>query len=260
MIRQNRAVPLLLVFTLAWLLYVAGCFGGAEDALDSVEQPTPVPTTTPAPVVSEAASEAASNAEPEERFVYTIEDGDLLDTIATKFNVTTQVIVRANPGLKPSELFVGQELVIPGATTIPTELIDPEDREEGETSDHVIVSGDTIGAIANEWIVSPEALLEANPGVDPGSLQIGALLVIPPLGTGLPADAIAARRSSVAVERVPGEILYHTVEPGDNLSALAALYSVTETEIMGRNSLTDANELFVGQELLIPPPSETPDG
>ena len=115
MIRQNRAVPILMVLTLAWVLFLAGCFG-SDESLDAVETgpPAVVATPTPQPVVSESAGNATAFAE--EPFVYTIEEGDLLGTIADKFNVTQDVILRANPSLNPSVLIAGQTLRIPEAT------------------------------------------------------------------------------------------------------------------------------------------------
>ena len=46
MIRQNRAVPILLVLTLAFILYLGGCFGSEEPTTAVEESPTPVPTVT----------------------------------------------------------------------------------------------------------------------------------------------------------------------------------------------------------------------
>lgn len=253
MIRQNRAVPIMLLLTLGFILWVGGCLDSEGDDLTAEPLPTPVPTSTPAPVVSEAADNAPPAEEP---FTYTIEEGDLLDTIAAKFNVDTAVIRLANPSMNPSVLFIGQELKIPGATTEQLAIVNPEDRPEGEPTDYVVKSGDTMGAIANTYVVSSEALMAANPTVDAGSLQIGQLLSVPPLYTGLSPDEIASATGNQKVDRLPNETLTHVVKAGDLLSSLADIYSVDVTEIMFRNSLTDANEIYIGQELLIPPPSD----
>lgn len=259
MIRQNRAVPVLLVLTIAWVLYLGGCFGTQETTTaDEAEPTTVVATPTPEPVVSEDAAAAAAELA-EAPFEHTIEQGDLLSTIAAKYNVSTDVIVLANPGLNPNLLIVGQTLKIPGATTDNTALGDPvADREPGESSNYVVKDGDLLGTIAELYTVSLDALLEANPGVDPQTLQVGALLTIPPFGTGLSPEALAAQATTVPVERELFESQFHTVEPGDLLSTLAALYSVTVDEIMLANSLGNPNEILVGQELVIPPPSITP--
>ena len=129
-------------------------------------------------------------------------------------------------------------------------------RQAGQPIDYVIEAGDSLGAIANIWTVTLDALVAANPGIDPNSLQIGQLIVVPPFGTGYSPEELAAFSTPVPVERPPGEVLYHVVEPGDLLSALAEIYSVTVEEIMAANGIADANQLVVGQELAIPPPSQ----
>jgi len=49
-------------------------------------------------------------------FVYVVQTGDRLSTIALKFHVTQQAILDANPKLTdPDKIFVGQQLVIPAA-------------------------------------------------------------------------------------------------------------------------------------------------
>ena len=60
MIRQNRAVPILMVLTLAWVLYLAGCFGSEEPeiSVEDVVPTTVIPTPTPEPVVTDNAAAA----------------------------------------------------------------------------------------------------------------------------------------------------------------------------------------------------------
>ncbi len=257
MIRQNRAVPILLVLTLAWLLYLAGCFGSDESSIatdEGIETPTTVPTATAVPIVGEAANDAPPA---EDEFVHTIEQGDLLASIAAKYSVSPDVISRANPGLDPNVLIVGQRLRIPGATTDNSALDnpDPADRAPREIVTYFVQEGDSLGAIADEYIVSVQAILELNPAVNPQSLQIGQTLTIPPIGTGLDPEEVAALRPSTRVERVPGETLTHTVQAGDLLEVLADLYQVTVDEIIAANLLDDANQIRIGDELLIPPPN-----
>ena len=159
--------------------------------------------------------------------------------------------------MNPNVLIVGQTLRIPGAKTNNEGLENPAaDREEGESSDYVIEAGDTLGSIANTYQVSTEALADANPEVDPNNLQINQLLVIPPRGTGLPPGALEALSTPVPIPREPGEVQTHAVAAGDNLGAIAAVYSVTIDEILEANGLEDPNQITVGQQLLIPPPSQ----
>jgi LysM repeat protein len=52
---------------------------------------------------------------------------------------------------------------------------------------------------------------------------------------------------------VPAEQRY-VVREGDSLSAIAARFGVSEEAIRQANNLADPNSIFVGQELIIPPP------
>ncbi|MEM7093486.1 MAG: LysM peptidoglycan-binding domain-containing protein [Actinomycetota bacterium] len=256
MIRQNRAVPILMVLTLAWVLYLAGCFGSEEPTVsaETVAPTAVIATPSPPPVVTERAP--AALAQPEEPFVYTIQEGDLLGSIATKFNVTPDVILRANPDLNANVLFAGDTIRIPGATTVNTIDEDREAaRDAGEPIDYVIVEGDSLGAIATTWTVTIASIVESNPGLEPNTLQIGQLIVIPPYGTGYSPEELAAFSTPEPVVREPGQILYHEVAPGDLLSELALVYQVTVDEILAANNLSDPNQLVIGQELAIPPPS-----
>jgi LysM repeat protein len=46
----------------------------------------------------------------------------------------------------------------------------------------------------------------------------------------------------------------YVVQQGDTLSGIAEKFGVTEDAIVRANKLTDRNRVFVGQQLLIPPP------
>lgn len=255
MIRQNRAVPILLVLTFAFILYLGGCFGSEEPLTVADETPTPpvVSTPTAAPVVSPSV-EIGSNEEP---FFHTVEEGDRLGSIASKYSVTPDVILRANPDLNPDVLIVGQTLRIPGATTNSESLIETgPDRPDGVSVDYVVQPGDTLGVIANVWTVDLDALLEANPDVDPNALRVNDLLVIPPWGTGIDPADLQPRTTPVPITRNPGDpALEHTVAAGDFVSSIAELYSVTSSQIVEANLLSNnGNDIQIGDVLLIPPP------
>gem|GEM_PF-775995 len=257
MIRENKAVPILLVLTLAFLLYLGGCFGTAEPETAQEEAPpsSVVAAPTAAPIVS-----PEIDAPSEEAFFHTVEDGDRLGSIATKYNVTADVIIRANPQLDPDTIIVGQQLRIPGAGTNNEVLEDVgPDRADGVVVNHVIEPGDTLGDLSVEWTVTIDALLEANPEVDPSNLQVNQILVIPAWGTGYAADELRPRTTPVPVERAPNQILEHIVEPGDSVAALAQLYQVTPQQIVDANGLENGgNSIQVNDSLLIPPPKAEP--
>jgi LysM repeat protein len=253
-IRQNRAVPILLVLTFAFILYLGGCFDSDSTSIAVEESPTPVPTPTAAPIVNPEIDIAQSQEEP---FYHTVESGDRLGSIASKYNVTVDVIIRSNPQMNPNLIIAGEQLRIPGAGTNNEVLNnDGPDRADGVIVNYVVEPGDTLSAIANRWTVSLEALLKANPEANPASLQVNQLLIIPPWGSGIDASELRPRVTPVASNRQPGDPpLEHEVEAGDFISAIATLYNVKIIQIVEANGLANGgNSIQVGQVLLIPPP------
>lgn len=248
-------MPVLLVLTLAFVLYLGGCFGSEQPETAQEESPTPLPTMTAAPVVSPEIDIAQSGEEP---FYHTVETGDRLASIASKFNVTVDVIIRANPQMDPNLIIAGEQLLIPGAGTNNTVLESAgPDRPDGVTVPYVVEPGDTLGVISRTWTVSLAALLEANPEVDPANLQVNELLTIPPWGSGIDASELRPRVTPVASTRQPGDPpLEHEVVAGDFISSIASLYNVSIQQIVAANGLDNGgNNIQVGQVLLIPPPA-----
>lgn len=264
---ESRGLRVLLLIVTAVVLFTAirGCSNeatvtetradAAEDQFDTVDIPTPIPATV-APVVIDATPIPGSEG-PGELLIYPVEPGDILSDIAIKFNTSVTDIRRANPGLDPNALFIGQELRIPGATIEPTEVVDPEDREPGFPSVYFVDVGDTLGEIASTYTVSTDSILEANPGLDPTAIQVGQELQIPPIGTGLDPSILTPEPTRTVPTREPGEVLSYEVVAGDSLVAIAADFQVTVISIMGANGLENANEIQVGDVLLIPSPTES---
>ena len=51
---------------------------------------------------------------PQDAYVHVVESGESLYTIARRYDVTAQAIMKANGSLAPDKIYVGQKLVIPG--------------------------------------------------------------------------------------------------------------------------------------------------
>ncbi|RME81081.1 MAG: LysM peptidoglycan-binding domain-containing protein, partial [Caldilineae bacterium] len=166
-------------------------------------------------------------------FTYTVKAGDTLYSIARKYDITVEDILRYNNLQDPNNLRVGQELQIPGKPSAGT----PSD--EGYI--HIVQPGETLFGIAQKYGVPLDALAEANQIADPSNIIVGQKLIIPNVarqegGTGGP------------VVRV------YVVKPGDTLTSIAARYGVTPQSIVEANKLENPNRLIVGQTLTIPAP------
>ena len=143
-------------------------------------------------------------------------------------------------------------------TPTPPPSVSPEPTATA-ASEHVIVKGDTLGAIAKKYHVSLKAIQDANPGVVSSKLKVGQKINVPAAA----APSISAGTTgtdSTAVVGSNGETSY-TVKSGDTLWALAKKYSVKESAIRAANNLK-TGALKVGQKLKIPakgPGAPAPD-
>jgi len=115
---------------------------------------------------------------------------------------------------------------------------------------YTIQEGDTLSAISEEYGVSVEILLQANPGLQPQQLQIGQEIEIPsPDATLAPTPTLTPTPT-----QTPKAPVIHVIEPGDGLLAIADRYGVTLDEIMAANPDVDPRRMAVGQEVVIPLP------
>ncbi|HEX2954998.1 MAG TPA: LysM peptidoglycan-binding domain-containing protein [Bacillota bacterium] len=78
-------------------------------------------------------------------------------------------MLQANPGLNPDFIVIGQQICIPGGPPTPvcTGFI------------YTVVAGDTLNIIAGRFNTTVNAILQANPGLDPLRLFVGQQICIP---------------------------------------------------------------------------------
>ena len=159
-------------------------------------------------------------------FVYTIAAGDTLFALASRYNTTVPAILAANPGLDPNRLFIGQQICIP----VPA----PAPACPGFV--HTIVAGDTLFVLASRYNTTVQAILAANPGLDPNRLFIGQQICIPvPMPPACPGFVYA-------------------VVAGDTLNAIAVRFNTTVPAILAANPGLNPDFIAVGQSICIPVP------
>jgi murein DD-endopeptidase MepM/ murein hydrolase activator NlpD len=100
--------------------------------------------------------------------VYIVQPGDTLSFIASRFNVTVNDLLTANPSLDPNVLAQGQEIVIPGLEDV-----------SGVLQTEIISFGDTLRSLSRRTQVSDEQFRKLNRLVSPTELYVGASMIIP---------------------------------------------------------------------------------
>lgn len=129
------------------------------------------------------------------------------------------------------------------------ETTDPTGEETGPraTSTYVVVSGDTLGQIAQRFDVAIEDIAAANSLTSIDSLAVGQQLIIP-------GDDFVAPEPTAAPEGqgTTGE-QEHVVLAGQTLYSIGVRYGFTVAELQAYNNLANPNVLDVGQVIKIPP-------
>lgn len=158
--------------------------------------------------------------------VYTILPGDSYYGLARRFNTTVEALIAANPGVSPQNLQIGQNICIPIPST-------------GESCPggflYIIKAGDTYYSIARRFGTVVEALVAANPGVDPDRLMVGQLICIPALKP----------------NACPGGRFY-TIISGDTLFSIAKRFNTNVDALITANSGINPDNLQPGQVICVP--------
>jgi len=180
--------PILIGASVAIALFLAACGGDSTDP-EETQGPgggaTPIPTaaplvTVPAPTILDTTG--ASDIEPiSQDITYIVVAGNTLSLIAEQFDTTVDALIEANE-LPSTDIFIGQELIIPGGST-PSSGSEPTATPPPASSVQIytVQPGDGGLAIAAQFGITLEALAAANGlSVDQlTNLQIGQELQIP---------------------------------------------------------------------------------
>lgn len=114
---------------------------------------------------------------------YTIQRGDSLSGIATRFNTSVAQLVTLNQLTDAHRIRVGQMLLLPHDTNMITQTLaaaEPVAVEPGAA--YAVRPGDTVSSIARRYRVSEAALLQVNGLTNPDRLAVGQQLRLPAEG------------------------------------------------------------------------------
>lgn len=112
---------------------------------------------------------------------YTIQSGDSLSAIASRFNTSVSQLVQLNQLSDAHRIRVGQVLLLPHDTNMVTQTLaaatEPAPVQAGGA--YTVRSGDTLSAIARRYRVSESDLSRLNGITDPRRLRAGQQLRLP---------------------------------------------------------------------------------
>ncbi|WP_230534499.1 LysM peptidoglycan-binding domain-containing protein [Microvirga roseola] len=124
-----------------------------------------------------------------------VRQGDTMFSIAERCNTSVGALRRANPEIDPLDMRVGLYLHVPGGSAPET---------NSASRQYTFRAGDTLYSIADVLGTTVDAVLEANPSLDPADVPIGTVIQLPRDGGHLhtpdPAEA------SVSISPDQGEV------------------------------------------------------
>ena len=177
------------------------------------------PQATTAPAVAAGSAAAGSTAAAGTGFVYTVKPGDQLFALSRKYNVRLSAIVKANPGLNPDRIRIGQKITIPGVT------------------------GPSATAVAAAPTVAPMAVTKTPP---PKATMLAAAPAVPTA-----ASTVAPVKTKPAFKPYVGATKEYTVKSGDSLGKIACESGISIRALKELNKLTK-DSVRIGQKLLVP--------
>lgn len=162
-------------------------------------------------------------------FPYTITIGDTFFSIARRFGIAVPALEAANPGVDPNRLQIGQQICVPALAPPPVPC---------PGRNYTIRAGDTLIGIARREGYTLDALIAANPGINPNQLQIGQVICLPPSPGGGPFPCFG------------GSI--YIIRPGDTFYSIARRFGVSLDRLLEANPEIDPDRLRVGDPVCVP--------
>ena len=149
-----------------------------EGAPTGTPEPTRTPTLTATPTRDGTTPTPTPDASPtitptaQAQFIHVVQAGENLYRIALRYGTTIQAIADANGIANPTQISVGQQLIIPlSGDTVPT----PAPTE----TTYVVQPGDNLYRIGLKFGVSHLLIASYNGLSDPGQIYVGQVLLIP---------------------------------------------------------------------------------
>ena len=186
----------------------------------------PVELPTPAlPGNGQGSSTAPIPSCPSRRY-YRVSSGDTLRSIASRFGLTLEALMEANPGVTNNRLLVGQLLCLPACCTSVVCVTRVR-----------VPSGATFADFLTRYNVSYASLAAVNPGVNLLSLRAGQVLCVPPEGSRGPCGENGSD---------------YLVQEGESLQSLASANNLSAGELLLANPNLAPLDFTAGRLVCIP--------
>lgn len=163
-----------------------------------------------------------------ESVYYTVQSGDTLSEIASRYGTTVQEIVDINNIANPNLIYPGQTLRI-----LTNSMVHGSESRGTGSITYTVQRGNTLSQIASSYGVTVEHIVEINDIQNPNLIYPGEKLRI----TG----STNTNLNPVLQNN------YYTVQRGDTLWGIARRYGVTVQYLVNLNGISNPNLIYPGQ-------------
>ncbi len=176
--------------------------------------------------------------------VHVVQRGETLFRIAQQYSLTIEAIASFNNIADPTNIQVGQRLLIPlgGApqTAVP--------------ATHVVQAGETLKSIATLYGLTVDNLASRNNITDVDRIFVGQVLNIQAAAPATPSPSPIPTIEPAPLQDTSREApsLLYTVKGGDTLFRIATRYGLTVNDLVRANNVADPTVIYSGQQLIIP--------
>ena len=167
--------------------------------------------------------------------VYIVKKGDTLTSIAQKLGIPLEKLKIVNPGVKSSDLNIGQKILLPSEKTTYARQMSTLGLSQAKV--YVVEKGDSAYNIATKLGCSLEQLKKLNPNIDLSNLNIGDRLILP-------------NNTKIASNTQISNI--YIVKSGDTASKIANEYNIPLSELAKLNPQLNLSNINIGDRIIVP--------
>ena len=184
---------------------------------------------------------------------YTVQSGDSLTAIASKYNLGMDYIADLNNMSRTAGLRAGQKLKLTGevpAVETPKTVEKQTTASNNATDIHVVKSGETLNSIARKYHLQLNYLAELNNLSRTANVRVGQRLKIDG-----DVDPVPIKTETVAVKPQANSgraTESYKVKSGESLNSIASRAGMSVSELAALNNLSARAGLQVGQSIQIP--------